>query len=118
MRDGIEWMADQAADACSQTVTYSRPATSQSVSLAAVPARVSAVVQTPAGQQRVFTGELDFIVRAEDIVLGGATVAPQRGDRIVMGTETFSVEPMAGEPHYRKSDSYGLRFRIHTRKVT
>lgn len=65
----------------------------------------------------------DYLVRAADLVLGGARVLPRAGDRIreaVSETVTLVYEvvsPSPDEPPYRTSDPYGITLRIHTRHV-
>lgn len=68
----------------------------------------------------------DFIIRAQDIVLGGQAVLPERGDTITMtavdddGPSTatiFEVMPTDGERHYRDCNDLGSILRVHTKHV-
>ena len=64
---------------------------------------------------------MDFIVAADDLVLGGVKATPQVGDRIRMAageqTLVFEVLDLAGSGHYRPADPYGTALRIHTKQV-
>ena len=63
----------------------------------------------------------DFLVRAEDLVLGGTVVLPAPGDRIRetrSGTvHVYEVMGAGNEKHFRPSDPDGLTLRIHTAEV-
>jgi len=63
----------------------------------------------------------DFLVRAEDLVVGGDRTLPERGDRIreEQDGKVYVYEVMAPgrEPHYRFSDPYRKTLRIHTKQV-
>jgi len=67
------------------------------------------------------TQSRDYLIRAEDLVIAGAQVLPQAGDRI-LETQTPVVyihEVMApgGEPPWRYSDPYRRTLRIHTKHI-
>jgi hypothetical protein len=63
----------------------------------------------------------DYLCRAEDLVIDGVPVLPERGDQIeeTAGDTTFAYEvmPLAGEQPWRYSDPYRQTLRIHTRQV-
>ncbi len=63
----------------------------------------------------------DYLVPAAELVLGGETTLPARGDRIkeADGGKTFVYEVMApgNEPHFIFSDPYRKTLRIHTKFV-
>jgi len=63
----------------------------------------------------------DYLIRAEDLVLGGERTEPQPGDLIkepVNGMhELYEVMGAGREKHFRKSDDKGLTLRIHTAHV-
>jgi hypothetical protein len=64
--------------------------------------------------------ERDYLIAADDLVLGGAATLPERGDQIdetIDGaTVTFEVLPLAGEAHWRYSDPFRTLLRVHTRQ--
>jgi hypothetical protein len=63
----------------------------------------------------------DFLVRAEDLVIGGDRTLPERGDRVRETQEghvyVYEVMAPGKEPHYRFSDPYRKTLRIHTKQV-
>jgi hypothetical protein len=63
----------------------------------------------------------DYIVRAADLVFGGAVTLPENGDRIseTVGTQVqeYEVVETGQEPHYRKVDPDGTALRVHTALV-
>lgn len=65
------------------------------------------------------TESRDYLVRAEDLILDGVEVLPERGDEIreAEGGKVFVYEVMAPgrEPHWRYSDQYRETLRIHTK---
>ena len=63
----------------------------------------------------------DFLILAADLVLDGAAVLPERGDRIreTASGKVYVYEVMAPgkEPPWRWSDLYRRTLRIHTKQV-
>jgi hypothetical protein len=63
----------------------------------------------------------DFLVSADDLVVDGTAIMPQRGDRIqeTQGAVTFTYEVTAPgkEPCWRWSDAFHKTLRIHTKQV-
>ncbi len=63
----------------------------------------------------------DWIVSAEDLMLGGRLATPQPGDRIretVDGvTYIYEVQSPGDEPAYQYSDSTRTTIRIHTKRT-
>ena len=64
----------------------------------------------------------DYLVPAAELVLGGETTLPARGDRIKEtdgSGKVFVYEVMApgSEPHFSFSDPYRKTLRIHTKFV-
>lgn len=102
------------------SVTYRRGA--ECVTLTAWLGRTgfSRSAPSPGGASLVW-GDRDYFVAVADLVLGGETVTPREGDRIIEmigGVEvTFEVEPTAtGEPAWRYSDPTRLVWRIHVKE--
>jgi len=102
----------------SQSVTYCRGDASAAVQ--ATLGRTDYEVADESGLtvQAVAT---DFLVAADQIVLGGAQTLPQVGDRIRLTdgdqVKVYEVLDLAGGGHYRPSDPYGKTLRIHTKQV-
>jgi mono/diheme cytochrome c family protein len=67
------------------------------------------------------TESRDYLVSAEDLVLGGVVERPKAGDRIreTEGEQLLIYEVMApgGEPPWRWSDRHRRTLRIHTKYV-
>ena len=112
------WLEDQRHRHLTGVVTYRRGGVS--VDLPATTGRTLFEVDGGRGILEKVESR-DFLVRGSDLVLGGATVLPERGDRVreTRGGMVFVHEVMApgGEPHFRWSDPYRRTLRIHTKQV-
>ena len=118
LQQGAAWLEGMRHRHASRPVTYRRG--SQSVALNATVGR--SVFQVVAADGLVEQVERrDYLIRAADLVLGGALVLPQVGDRIreTIGerVEVYEVMGAGQEKHFRKSDPDGLTLRIHTAHV-
>ena len=118
LEKGSAWLQSQRHKHLTRTVTYRRGG--DSVSLAATKGRS----EFEQGDEDGFVHQLeaqDFLVRTEDLILGGARTLPKAGDRIADsdGAQTFVYEVMApgSEPPWRYSDLYRRTLRIHTKLV-
>jgi len=67
------------------------------------------------------TESRDYLIRAQDLVLGGEQTTPKTGDRIVevIDDEPLIYEVMApgDEPPWRFSDPGRITLRIHTKFI-
>lgn len=118
LNEGMAWLERQRQAHLTTTVSYHRGA--QAVGLFATVGKTVFALDAGHGfRERVESR--DYLVAAEDLVLGGAVTLPRRGDRIqeVVGGTTFVYEVMAPgqEPFYRFSDPYHRTLRIHTKLV-
>jgi hypothetical protein len=63
----------------------------------------------------------DYLIDAEDLILGGEQTMPARGDWIeeTAGGTTYRYEvlPIGNQQHWRYSDPYRQTLRIHTKQV-
>jgi hypothetical protein len=113
------WLQDQRHRHLSRTVTYRRGA--ESAQLAATIGRTKFEIDDGYGAIERYESR-DFLVLAEELVLGGSAVLPDRGDRIeeTVGTTTYVYEVCAPgkEPPWRYSDPYRQTLRIHTKLVS
>jgi hypothetical protein len=117
LSDGVTWLAAQQKSSAAQTVTYAR--NRSSVAVSATIGRASARVELPAGVARVPTDDRDYLILVADLVLDGVAVEPRDGDRITDSAgRVWQVSPIDGEPAARWSDAFGVRWRIHTRRVS
>jgi hypothetical protein len=117
-QSGAAWLADQLLQHAAQDVTYVRGA--ESVALRATVGRREVLVETSVGIVERHE-QWDFLIRTSDLILGGAPVEPQRGDRIkhvrAGVTQVYEVMPLAGEDAFRASDPFGNLWRIHAKHV-
>lgn len=120
LRDGMSWLADGLHDQAAQTVTYRRGADTASPKATFG----SQLLRTTDGRgnTKIERTERDFIIRAADLVLGGAVTTPRRGDWIDVTfgdvVERFEVmSPTKGEAPWRYSDPYQQMLRVHTKFV-
>jgi hypothetical protein len=118
LQQGAAWLEGMRHKHASRPVTYQRG--EQSIALAATVGR--SMFQVVAADGLVEQVERrDYLVRAADLVLGGAVVVPQVGDRIretVGGkVQVYEVMGAGQEKHFRPSDPDGLTLRIHTAHV-
>jgi len=115
---GAAWLEGMRHKHVSRPVTYQRG--EESITLNATVGR--SLFQVVAADGVVEQVERrDYLVRAADLVLRGAVVVPQVGDRIreTVGAkvEVYEVMGAGQEKHFRKSDPDGLTLRIHTAHV-
>lgn len=115
---GSEWLESQRTEHMSRPVTYQRG--TESVELAATVGRTVFQVDKGYGVQERHEAR-DYLVLAQDLVLGGTPVLPKAGDRVreIDGGKAFVYEVMApgNEPTWRYSDPYRRTLRIHTKHV-
>ena len=118
LEQGSAWLDEQRIAHMSRTVVYRRGVQSVGVN-AAIGRTVFEVADAHGIVERIESR--DFLVPAEELVLGGEPTLPQRGDRIreTAGGAVYVYEVMApgAEPHYRFSDPYRKTLRIHTKHV-
>lgn len=100
------------------SITYHRG--SESVALSAAVGRTIFELVDESGMVTRVESR-DYLVAADDLILGGAQVIPQRGDLIyeTVGQEVRVHELLSpgGEPAWRYSDRYRTMLRIHTKYV-
>lgn len=117
LRSGLAWLSDQLHAHASRPITYRRGA--QQVALQATLGRKDFEADTHEG--RLYFRANDFLVRSADLVLGGQSTRPERGDRIDVDFDgsiaTFEVLAHDGIPPWEYSDPHQQTLRIHTKKV-
>jgi len=118
LEKGLAWLDDQRHAHMTRTVVYQRGA--NAVEIAATIGRTEFEQVDEYGVVQRLQSR-DFLVRAADLVLAGATTLPKAGDRIreTVGAQTFVYEVMApgNEPPWRYSDPYRKALRVHTKHV-
>lgn len=119
LRDGLAWLSAQLKAGASQQVVYRRD--TESVTVNAVVGKSLLKLDDGYGGVRMEWTDRDFLIAAEDLVIGGNATLPQRGDRIeqTIGdvTHVFEVAAPGGEPEWRWSDPHQIMLRIHTVKL-
>ena len=119
LQNGAQWLRGMIKTYASQTVTYHRDV--ESVQLQASFGRTSFESDDGYGGVRTERSDKDFLVTAEDLILGGQQTEPQRGDRIkqTVGDQVlvYEVMPFGREKHFRYCDPYRKMLRIHTKHV-
>ena len=115
---GAAWLDGMRHRHMTRPVVYQRGALAVTIQ-----ATVGRTVFEVASAQGVVTQveRRDFLVRAQDLVLGSTVVLPAPGDRIreTRGGKVHVYEVMGAgnEKHFRPSDPDGLTLRIHTAEV-
>ncbi|MGE0606560.1 MAG: hypothetical protein AB7O62_05475 [Pirellulales bacterium] len=105
------WLADQLKTHAAREVVYQRG--NQSV---VVKATIGKTAYELLDANNVVTTyeSRDYLIRAEDLVLGGTTL-PEPGDEVLEDSQTFVVLPLPNEEHFRFADPYRVLLRIHTK---
>ena len=118
LQQGVDWLDEQREAHLSQPAVYQRG--DESVEIAATLGSTSVEVTDDAGAT-VQTPQMDFIVSADALVLGGVAVTPQVGDRISVSsggkTAVYEVLSLPDGRHYRPCDGSGRMLRIHAKQV-
>lgn len=119
LQTGSDWLADQLKTHASRPVVYRRGA--QQLAVQATIGRTLLKLDDGYGGVRMEWTDRDFLIPAADLVIGGNSVLPERGDMIreTQGGTVFVYEVMAPgkEPAWRWSDVFRKVLRIHTKQV-
>jgi hypothetical protein len=119
LQTGSDWLASKLKEHASRPVVYWRG--SDNVSLQATVGRTLLKLDDGYGGVRMEWTDRDYLIHAADLVLGGNTVLPERGDviRETQGSVVHVHEVMApgGEPPWRWSDVHYKVLRIHTKYI-
>ena len=118
LRAGQAWLAGQLNTHASRVVVYRRG--ELGVELTAVIGR--SPYQQDDGEGVITRAQVrDFLIDTHALLLSIIGSLPKAGDRIVEidddQTFIFEVMPLGAEPHFRFSDPYRLKLRIHTKQI-
>ena len=113
METGDAYLAETLLAQMSQSVTYTRGRHSATVT-AIVGRRTRREGQPPDAKVVLGREPMDFRFDPAALVVNGATITPQRGDRITWAGRSYDVQPLDGEPAYRPSGSFGNLILVHT----
>jgi len=119
LQRGVAWLNQQRVQHLSQPVTYRRGG--EAVQLVATLGQTTVEITDDTGAT-VQSPQMDFIVSAAELLLGGAPATPRIGDRIhVTGaigkTLVYEVLSLPDGRHYRPCDPGGRMLRIHAKQV-
>lgn len=106
--------ARSALQLAGSSITYNRPG-SGSVSITAIPGESTHEVERD-GAIIDEVRSRDFLVVADDLVIGGEKVTPDRHDTITEDGVTYTVLALGGEAHWRWTDPTQAMIRIHTKR--
>jgi len=118
LEQAVSWLGRMRGTHLARTVTYQRDG--QSADLPATLGSTDYQVSDESGLT-VQAVAMDFLVAADQLVLGGIRTLPRPGDRVRLAdggqVKVYEVLDLAGGGHYRPSDPYGVTLRIHTKQV-
>jgi hypothetical protein len=118
LQQGQQWLAQQLNNHASRSVVYRRG--ELGVELTAVIGRSS--YQQDDGHGLLTRSQVrDFLIDTDALLLSIIGSLPRPGDRIVeidrQQTYVFEVVPLGAEPHWRYSDVFRTKLRIHTKQI-
>lgn len=114
----FEWLADTLQnDWDSYSATYTDDSSSTAISLTVWIGR-TVFAQNMESKARIEFGELDVFIRADELLVSGSKILPDKGDRVAItlnGTAmVFKVASTpTGEPPWRYSDAQRELMRVH-----
>jgi hypothetical protein len=116
---GQNWLNNQLQQFASREVVYQRGVSTLTVQ--ATVGRTLLKLDDGYGGVLLQWTDRDFLIRAEDLVIAGQTILPQRGDSIheLQSGVTYTYEVLAPgkEPVWKWSDLYRSLLRIHTKQI-
>ena len=119
LQKSSDWLEDMRTKHATRLVTYKRGA--ETIVVSATIGRTVFEIDDGVGVSTQYEAR-DFLILAQELVLGGERTLPQRGDRIqeTVGDQTIEYEVLAPgkEPCWRYSDPFRKTLRIHTKQVS
>jgi hypothetical protein len=116
---GLTWLAESLKKHAARPVIYRRGV--DEVTVQAIIGRTLLKLDDSYGGSRMVWTDRDFLIAAEDLVLGGQRTLPRRGDQIRESasgrTIVYEVLAIGNEPEWRWSDPYQKLLRIHTKRI-
>ena len=118
LKTGLAWLTSQLRTHAAETVTYVRGYDSLDV-----PATFGKKLLRLSDEYgiRVEWTDMDFLIAADDLVIGGERITPERGDIIQIAMayddQAFEVQPFGSEPAWRWADPHQSMMRIHTKRI-
>lgn len=119
LKTGSDWLQSQQQSHATSEILYRRG--EHSVALDAIIGRTEYEATDEYGIT-IQTESRDYLPLAADLILDGEETLPQIGDTIeeTDGDRTivYEVLPIGQQPHWRYSDTFRKRLRIHTKLVS
>ena len=119
LQKASDWLEDMRTKHASRLVTYKRGA--ETIVVSATIGRTVFEIDDGVGVSTQYEAR-DFLILAQELMLGGERTLPQRGDRIqeTVGDQSIEYEVLAPgkEPCWRYSDPFRKTLRIHTKQVS
>lgn len=98
------------------TVTYTRR--KSSVSLVAIAGRTPTQIDSQDQGVRIESRMRDWLLLANEIVIGGIVVTPIQGDTITESNgAVWRIVDFGGEPCWRYSDATRIQIRVHSQLI-
>lgn len=119
LKTGSDWLQAKQQDYATSEILYRRG--DHSVTLDAIIGRTEYEATDEYGIT-IQTESRDYLPLAADLILDGEVTLPQIGDTIKETdgevTVVYEVLPIGQQPHWRYSDTFRKRLRIHTKLVS
>lgn len=120
LRVGLAWLTDQLTVHASEAITYVDRDGNEISCRATLGKKLLKLDDGAGGFQIVWT-DLDFLIRASDLVVAGLQITPRKGDRIFLAINSeiqeFEVASYSGEPHWTWADPHQSMRRVHANYV-
>jgi hypothetical protein len=114
LKNGMSWLESQRKKHLSSLVFYRR--NSASVEVPATIGKTVFKIEDQYGRIVRYESR-DYLINAQDLVLNGTVVLPERGDEIIDEGFVYEVMAPANEPEWRYSDAFRNTLRIHTKQT-
>jgi len=115
LHTAAQWLSDTLAASVSEAMTYTREGLG--IPIAATVGSSQFEAETSLGVIETFRSQ-DVLVPAASLVLAGALITPQAGDRITDGQgQVFEVTAPGGMTPWRYADPHRIAIRIHTKRI-
>lgn len=115
--NGLDWAKEQLFIYAARPIVYIRG--NNRIETKAVIGRTLLKLSDEFNGIKIEWTDRDFLIRAEDLIINGESITPERGDIILeqFDNKTYHYEVLSigGEPEWRWSDPYHKIFRIHTK---
>lgn len=118
----FSWLADTLQnDWDGYSATYTDASSATNISLTVWLGR-TVFASNVQGKGRIEFGELDLMIRADELIVSGSKILPAKGDSIALTLNGTAMTldlmtPQTGEPAWRYSDPQRELLRVHCKRV-